>query len=689
MNRRDFIRSALAASAGLSLHAGEEQPDNTVEEVLVMFKCHFDLGFIDTQAGVMRKYLQDYFPQAIRIASSMRHSGEDRYIWTTGSWLLYEYLEQANSESRQQMDRAIANGDIAWHALPFSWQTEMMDASMIAATIGLSKSLDHHFGRTTTGAKMTDVPGHSRGIIAPLVANGITFLDIGVNSASTPPEVPSLFQWNDSDGHSLVMMYHTREYGGVVVVPGAKLAVSVNVRNDNSGPHTIDEIHAIYGSLRQRFPNAKMRAASLTDIANAVVPFRNNFPVVTQEIGDTWIYGAASDPAKVARYREIVRLRREWVRSGAFEVGDATDVALMRRFSLAVEHTWGTDTKTWLDFNHYTPHDLAQMLEEPNYRTVMHSWVEKRDDITEGVAALPAPLRATAVERLSQLKPMPPSVLGLAHHDPAELLETAHFSLALDPRTGAIRKLRSKSSDRDWASEQQPLALFVYQTLSKSDYEQFLAAYVTSKADWAPKDFGKPGIERFGAQSHSWYPKLMNCWSGRDSYGCRVVTQLAIEDARAADSGVIAWPDSIYTELILPDDNPVVHLNLYWFGKKANRLPEALWLTFQPNAPEVNSWVLEKVNRHVNPFDVVRGGNRHMHALSNSLSYTDAHGNFSIETLDAPLIALGERSPIHFSNEQPDIAKGIHVCLFNNGWGTNYIQWFGDDMRYRFILSAA
>jgi hypothetical protein len=77
-----------------------------------------------------------------------------------------------------------------------------------------------------------------------------------------------------------------------------------------------------------------------------------------------------------------------------------------------------------------------------------------------------------------------------------------------------------------------------------------------------------------------------------------------------------------------------------------------------------------------------------MHAVSNGLSYKDAQGSFSIETLDAPVIALGERSPIYFSESQPEIAKGIHVSLFNNGWGTNYIQWFGEDMRFRFTLRA-
>ena len=242
-------------------------------------------------------------------------SGRHRYVWTTGSWLLYEYLEQATSEERTRMEKAISAGDIAWHALPFTWQTELMDESMISGGIGLSQTLDRRFGRTTTGAKMTDVPGHTRGLIAPLAAQGVKFLDIGVNDASTPAEVPPLFLWKDPDGTTLVVMYH-HGYGGVVRVPGSDLAIAVVVRDDNSGPHTLEEVQETYSNLGSRFPNAQVVPTNLTEIANAVDPHRASLPVVTSEIGDTWIHGVASDPLKLARYREIARLRQDWLARG-------------------------------------------------------------------------------------------------------------------------------------------------------------------------------------------------------------------------------------------------------------------------------------------------------------------------------------------------------------------------------------
>ncbi len=75
-----------------------------------------------------------------------------------------------------------------------------------------------------------------------------------------------------------------------------------------------------------------------------------------------------------------------------------------------------------------------------------------------------------------------------------------------------------------------------------------------------------------------------------------------------------------------------------------------------------------------------------MHAVSNGFTYNDGPYTFMVETLDAPVVALGEKTPLLFSNTQPDLGKGIHSNLFNNAWGTNYIMWYGEDMRFRYVL---
>ncbi|HET9177294.1 MAG TPA: DUF5054 domain-containing protein [Terriglobia bacterium] len=693
MERREFIRDlllaggALACRPGLELAGPAPPAANAVKRVLVAFTCHLDVGFTNTQAAVIAKYFDQYYPAAMQTANTLRDGSDDRYIWSTGSWLLYEYLEHLTGAAQSRAEQAIGRGDMAWYAVPFNLETEMLDRSMLEGAMGISRALDWRFGKSTVGAKMSDVPGHTRGLVAPFAANGVKLLDIGVNGASTVPEVPPLFVWKEPQGASITMMYH-HGYGGVLQVPGSDLAVAIDVRNDNAGPHSVAQVKKIYTGLRKQFPNAKVSAANLSEIALAVEPYKANLPVVTQEIGDTWIYGVASDPVKVARYRGVMRMRKQWLAEGKFKPGDSTDLRLLQHLLLPPEHTWGVDTKRLKDYVHYTPKALARVVDGPRFRWAEDSWAEKRKDIDQAVQSLPAALRSEALARLRALEPKAPDRTRLSPYAAGSEFETTHYTVALDPETGAIHRLRLKDGGRDWASADHPLGLFAYQTLSAKDYEDYRAAYIIAKTWWAPMDFGKPGIEKFGAESRVWLPRVAGCWAGKDGDGFRIVTELQITDAEAERADRVAWPKQIYLDLLFSDSEPAAHVDFTCLGKAANRLPEAMWLSFLPKAPEQQGWTLDKVDQQISPFDVVKGGNRHMHAVTSGIYYKDSHGSFTIETLDAPAVALGERSPIFYSTDQPDITKGFHFSLFNNAWGTNYIQWFGEDTRFRFILRA-
>jgi hypothetical protein len=117
-------------------------------------------------------------------------------------------------------------------------------------------------------------------------------------------------------------------------------------------------------------------------------------------------------------------------------------------------------------------------------------------------------------------------------------------------------------------------------------------------------------------------------------------------------------------------------------------MPEALWLTFNPQVPDPKAWTLDKSGEQVSPLDVVPGGSRGLHAVGTGFAYKDPTRTFAVDCIDAPLIAVGQRSPLNYSRSQPDLSTGIHSNLVNNTWGTNYIMWFGEDMRFRYVLRA-
>jgi Domain of unknown function (DUF5054) len=485
-----------------------------------------------------------------------------------------------------------------------------------------------------------------------------------------------------------MVLYHTLGYGSTTPIPGTDFALSIRVGVDNSGPHSLDEVRAYHSVLRRQFPGANIIATDLSAVARELQMIRNQLPLVTQEIGDTWIYGVGSDPGKVARYREFCRLRREWIEQKRITAGDDLDVALTSRLILLAEHNWGLSTGQYLN-NHeaYSPLELRNArVTAPAFQKMDDEWTAKRRNIDIAADTLPADMRMEAHARLAGLAPVAPKmttgkVAGLGF-----VLEGEYFDLAFDAGTAAIVKLRNRKTGREWASSQHPLASFRYETFTSADFGRFNAEYNTAK--FAANDFGKPGLDRFPVESKTWQPSLQSCSWEENAQGQRVVVEMQMPVPEKSLEQLVSWPGRLTLEVWLPKEKPAVYLTLQCFEKRANRLPEAMWLSFSPDAPEADGWMLEKVNQPVSPLDVIANGNRHLHAVTKDVRYSDANGTFTLETLDAPLIAPGQRYLLKFDNQQPDVREGIHVNLFNNLWGTAFPQWYEQDTRFRFIIHA-
>ena len=90
----------------------------------------------------------------------------------------------------------------------------------------------------------------------------------------------------------------------------------------------------------------------------------------------------------------------------------------------------------------------------------------------------------------------------------------------------------------------------------------------------------------------------------------------------------------------------------------------------------------------ISPLDIVRNGNRHLHAIGRDVRYRDRKGQLAIESLDAPLVAPGEPSLLNFHNRMPTLRRGMHFNLYNNIWGTNFPMWSDDDGLFRFVLAS-
>ena len=136
---------------------------NRKKEVLLIFKTHLDVGFTDYAENIVNKYLSEYIPNAIRVGYELKDTCTP-FRWVVGSWLIDRALQ---NDTTGRVEQAVRDGILSWHALPFTTHTEAMNERLFEYGIGISRELDKRFHKSTVGAKMTDVPGHTIGMVAP------------------------------------------------------------------------------------------------------------------------------------------------------------------------------------------------------------------------------------------------------------------------------------------------------------------------------------------------------------------------------------------------------------------------------------------------------------------------------------------------------------------------------------------
>lgn len=656
-----------------------------LRRIHLIFKTHLDVGFTDFAADVVQNYFSSYIPKAIDLARDLREMrSADRFIWTTGSWLIYEYLEQASSKQRKRMEEAIASGDIAWHALPFTMHSENMDAPLFRFGLSLSQQLDQRYGKKTIAAKMTDVPGHTRGILPLLAEAGVEFLHIGVNGASTPPDVPPVFTWRDHEGAEVVVMYHKDSYGDLMIIPVCPEAIAFALTGDNLGPQTAEALHLAYDRIRERFPRCEVQASTMDAFAAQLLKIKDSLPVVTSEIGDTWIHGVGTDPKKEAQFRELLRLRREWTGHGAAAEGLA---GFSRKLLMVPEHTWGLDVKTHLgDWEHYSAGQFRAARERENFKKMERSWQEQRGYLRDAVDALPGSLKDEAQARLAALEPSRPDAGNFKPiADLTRPFPLGRFNAVVDIQSGWLAGLELDGVTL--ADPVHPLGKFWVETFSAADYQRFHRQYNVNKREtwfWAIPDFTKPGIEEAAKEHKLFFPHL--AWAGKKSTQ-QTDTVLLLLDMPAESRQEYGAPKVIWVEIQAGRETAELQFRLQWFEKPACRLPEALWFSFRPRVSSPHGWALEKLGQWINPQDVIRDGNRRLHAVGDcGARYTAGGQVISISSPDAALIAPGEPSLLDFHNRQPNLTKGIHFNLYNNLWGTNFPMWYEEDALFRFTL---
>ncbi|MBO9591241.1 DUF5054 domain-containing protein [Devosia sp.] len=633
-------------------------------QIHLVFKTHLDIGFTDHAARVRAQYHNQFIPQAIATGEHFYAENPDQpeFIWTTGAWLIWDHLHSQDAERVKKLERAIERGLITWHALPFTTHTELMSSALFRAGLSFSQELDQRFGRHTTAAKMTDVPGHTLGMVPLLAEAGVNFLHLGVNTASPVPDVPPIFRWHAPGGEEIVVMYQA-SYGATDFPAGPEVGLSFAHTNDNIGPQSVGQTVEALRHIRHENPDAIVTASTLDAFGAEMWKRREEFPIVTEEIGDSWIHGTATDPQKLARFRALQRLYDGWEPTEARR-------AFGRGLTQVAEHTWGVDIKTYLRDDMAWDRADFDAVRKSDYRFAYseQSWAEQRAYIDTALAELDTTDRQAADRVLSETTITPSAEPAGS----ASSLSHGGWTAELDPTTGSVAALIAPGGTRI-AGSNGVLFGYTHESYDWIELQKHLDSYLQHRLEWAILDHDKPGLDKAKtARTETVSPALV---------GINGATAIATLPAAAhAEIGAPAHCDITLRGL----GDRQVEITLTLRDKPANRMPEAGFFRFTPQGSE--TWRLKKLGLWHESSAIARKGGGQLQAVE--AVETDAAGQIlNLTLLDAALVAPATAPFIPFQPERPDFSGGLRVNLYNNKWGTNFPMWWEGAAKFRFVLT--
>jgi alpha-mannosidase len=366
-----------------------------VENVIIVYKTHFDIGYSETVQQVVHDYRTSMADRVLEAIDKNIAQPEDRqFVWTVSGWPMKQILWEGQApERKKKIEQAIRDGNLAVHAFPFTMHVETSDPEDLVRGLNISSTLARKYGKPlSTSAKMSDVPGQSWIIPTLFTHAGIKFYHMGGPVVNMELGLPPLFWWEGPDGSRLLTLYNNG-YGSDQLPPQDwpfKTWVYINMTGDNQGPPDPETVAGDLDFYSKRGINAKVGTMDL--FAEMIMKEDlSRLPVVRSDIGDPWIHGTMSMPeaSKLARnirpciggMEQLSAIETIW---GIYQPDlRAVTAEAYEQSLLYSEHTWGLANQHYLKVPYGKAWiELWNRGLPPQYKLMEESWRDHADHIS-------------------------------------------------------------------------------------------------------------------------------------------------------------------------------------------------------------------------------------------------------------------------------------------------------------------
>lgn len=685
-----------------------------IKKIILVYKTHFDIGFTDLSEKVIEKYSDEMLREVINTCKGTQNMGKLKYVWTMPAWPLWHIVNNCSPDLKKELDDLIEKNQVVWHALPFTSHTDCCSQMEYIEGLNYAKKLSDLYRKPyPVAGKMTDVPGHSIMLPDILSQAGIRFLHIGCNEFATPPKVPGLFFWESPGKGRVLTMYSKGGYGTGLTPPADwkfPVWMALMHTHDNSGPQSAEIISKLSGQLQELYPGVEVVSGTMDDFYHELEQCDlGDVPVVREDLADTWIHGVGSYPKEIALVREnrrkMEKLQTVYARKLLDGWQDACDAEKLLddyygEVCLFEEHTWGADVKTWLGSGRvYEKSEFLKGKETDSYRFMEKSWGEQRERAHRADACCAKfeqllgnfsnPLeKQGVVEESGIFKEQgvkkgngQEDVLTVQNEGDVLRIEDYRFSLLFDKASGRILELSDRVLGQVILKTDGKESVFSYRydKYGYDDINEYLRQYGYHFTAWGILDYGREDYPFCGHET--FYP----------SFTKYKIEGRCISFYYEASESAEKYGDAFQIKLTVtfPERGDKLLVSLRLHRKQESPYVESGSLVL-PFAAEQAEFFIQKGGALLNPAkDLAVQSNHSLYCMEKGMVIADEEKGICIRSPDAPLFAIGDPgvyrySPEYVEPEHPD----VYVNLFNNMWGTNFPQWIGGDMEFRFEISC-
>ncbi|TDF99743.1 glycoside hydrolase family 38 C-terminal domain-containing protein [Paenibacillus piri] len=266
----------------------------------------------------------------------------------------------------------------------------------------------------------------------------------------------------------------------------------------------------------------------------------------------------------------------------------------------------------------------------------------------------------------------------------AVVLENDFVRVQVDRNTGWIKSLYDKALRKEWVDAESAYGFgqYEYNIYSNEDITRYIKKYAYRFYDWGVHDFGKTDYPE-QQKRVSFVPHVMDIRLFEQPGAVRLECHAASDPSSTAaygNAGEIVW------SILLRQDSPYIDMEWRLTGKEETPLAESGHIVF-PLKLERPSYRINKMGSVIDPCeDTVRSSSTLLHCIENFIDVSDGTAGMAVVPLDSPLLFIGRNGMWDFEHDYKPEKPELNFNLFNNWWGTNFPQWTGGDLTYRFRL---